>query len=64
LGSWIVTADEISDPNALELRCDVAGVTRQHTNTANPIFNIAELIAYTSSVMTLHPGDVIATGTP
>lgn len=64
LGPWIVTADEIPDPDSLNLRCDVAGVTRQRTNTADLIFGVRELIAYTSSVMTLHPGDVIATGTP
>ncbi|MFF0072824.1 fumarylacetoacetate hydrolase family protein [Streptomyces sp. NPDC005494] len=64
IGPWIVTADEIPDPNSLDLRCDVGGATRQRTNTADLIFGVAELIAYTSSVMTLHPGDVIATGTP
>lgn len=64
IGPWIVTADEIPDPDSLDLRCDVGGVTRQRTNTADLIFGVAELIAYTSSVMTLHPGDVIATGTP
>ncbi|MFI0240449.1 fumarylacetoacetate hydrolase family protein [Streptomyces sp. NPDC016845] len=64
IGPWVVTADEIPDPDALELRCDVAGETRQHTDTADLIFGVRQLIAYTSSVMTLHPGDVIATGTP
>ncbi|WP_406498589.1 fumarylacetoacetate hydrolase family protein [Streptomyces sp. NBC_00846] len=64
IGPWIVTADEIPDPDTLDLRCDVAGTTRQRTNTADLIFGVRELIAYTSSVMTLHPGDVIATGTP
>ncbi|MEV6308245.1 fumarylacetoacetate hydrolase family protein [Streptomyces sp. NPDC051840] len=64
LGPWIVTADEIPDPDTLDLRCDVGGATRQRTNTADLIFGVRELIAYTSSVMTLHPGDVIATGTP
>ncbi|MDX3063948.1 MULTISPECIES: fumarylacetoacetate hydrolase family protein [Streptomyces] len=64
IGPWIVTADEIPDPGSLDLRCDVGGATRQRTNTADLIFGVAELIAYTSSVMTLHPGDVIATGTP
>ncbi|MFH8759243.1 fumarylacetoacetate hydrolase family protein [Streptomyces atroolivaceus] len=64
IGPWIVTADEIPDPDSLDLRCDVGGATRQRTNTADLIFGVAELIAYTSSVMTLHPGDVIATGTP
>ena len=64
IGPWIVTADEITEPDALDLRCDVGGTTRQRTNTADLIFGVRELIAYTSSVMTLHPGDVIATGTP
>ncbi|RPK84875.1 Ureidoglycolate lyase [Streptomyces sp. ADI97-07] len=64
IGPWIVTADEIPDPDSLDLRCDVGGATRQRTNTADLIFGVAELIAYTASVMTLHPGDVIATGTP
>ncbi|GLW57721.1 fumarylacetoacetate hydrolase family protein [Kitasatospora phosalacinea] len=64
LGPWITTADEVPDPDALDLRCAVAGEQRQHTSTADLIFGVAELIAYTSSVMTLHPGDVIATGTP
>ncbi|MFI2781724.1 fumarylacetoacetate hydrolase family protein [Streptomyces sp. ALB3] len=64
IGPWIVTSDEIPDPDSLDLRCDVGGATRQRTNTADLIFGVAELIAYTSSVMTLHPGDVIATGTP
>ncbi|WP_329190527.1 fumarylacetoacetate hydrolase family protein [Streptomyces sp. NBC_01428] len=64
IGPWVVTTDEIPDPDRLDLRCDVAGATRQHTSTADLIFGVRELIAYTSSVMTLHPGDVIATGTP
>lgn len=64
IGPWIVTADEIPDPDSLDLRCDVGGATRQRTNTAHLIYGIRDLIAYTSSVMTLHPGDVIATGTP
>ncbi|CAM5692358.1 Ureidoglycolate lyase [Streptomyces glaucescens] len=64
IGPWIVTADEIPDPDSLDLRCDVAGSTRQRTNTADLIFGVRELVAYASSVMTLRPGDVIATGTP
>ncbi|MFF9342639.1 fumarylacetoacetate hydrolase family protein [Streptomyces sp. NPDC014773] len=64
LGPWVVTADEIPDPDRLDLRCDVAGETRQSTNTAHLIFGVRELVAYASSVMTLYPGDVIATGTP
>ena len=64
VGPWIVTADEIPDPDTLDLRCDVGGTARQHTNTADLIFGVRDLIAYASSVMTLYPGDVIATGTP
>ncbi|WP_327725510.1 fumarylacetoacetate hydrolase family protein [Streptomyces europaeiscabiei] len=64
LGPWVVTADEVPDPDRLDLRCDVGGVTRQRVSTADLIFGVGELIAYTSSVMTLYPGDVIATGTP
>ncbi|MGW6719632.1 fumarylacetoacetate hydrolase family protein [Streptomyces sp. NPDC054995] len=64
LGPWVVTADEVPDPDALELRCDVNESTRQKVNTRDLIFGVPELVAYISSVMTLHPGDVIATGTP
>ncbi|MFD3531895.1 fumarylacetoacetate hydrolase family protein [Streptomyces sp. NPDC058664] len=64
IGPWVVTADEIPDPDRLGLRCDVAGETRQRTSTADLVFGVRELIAYASSVMTLYPGDVIATGTP
>ncbi|WP_280435724.1 fumarylacetoacetate hydrolase family protein [Nocardia carnea] len=64
LGPWIVTADEIGDPDNLPLRCWVGDELRQQTDTAELIFSVAELVAYSSSVMTLHPGDIIATGTP
>lgn len=64
IGPWVVTADEVPDPDALDLRCDVNGTTRQKVNTRDLIFGVPELVAYISSVMTLHPGDVIATGTP
>ncbi|TXS48159.1 fumarylacetoacetate hydrolase family protein [Streptomyces sp. t39] len=64
IGPWVVTADEVPDPDALDLRCDVNGSTRQKVNTRDLIFGVPELVAYISSVMTLHPGDVIATGTP
>ena len=63
-GPWITTADEVDDPDDLELRCWVGGELRQQARTAELIFDVAELVAYTSHVMTLHPGDVIATGTP
>ncbi|PJI91149.1 fumarylacetoacetate hydrolase family protein [Luteimicrobium subarcticum] len=64
LGPWIVTADEVPDPDALDLRCWVAGELRQETSTSELLFSVRELIAYASSVMTLEPGDVILTGTP
>lgn len=63
-GPWLVTADEIGDPAALEVRTRVNGVTRQHGRTADMVFDVAALIAYVSSFTTLEPGDVIATGTP
>ena len=64
LGPWVTTADEVPDPGGLELRCWVDDELRQHTSTRDLIYDVAELIAYSSHVMTLHPGDVIATGTP
>ena len=64
IGPWIVTADEIRDPSALELRLDVNGETRQRATTADLIMGIDELIATASHVLTLHPGDIYATGTP
>ncbi len=63
-GPWVTTADEVPDPGALDLRCWVDDELRQHASTADLIYGVAELVAYTSHVMTLHPGDVIATGTP
>ncbi|GII98869.1 2-keto-4-pentenoate hydratase/2-oxohepta-3-ene-1,7-dioic acid hydratase in catechol pathway [Sediminihabitans luteus] len=64
LGPWLVTADEVPDPDDLELRCWVGDVLRQSTSTAELIFPVADLVAYASSVMTLEPGDVVLTGTP
>jgi 2-keto-4-pentenoate hydratase/2-oxohepta-3-ene-1,7-dioic acid hydratase in catechol pathway len=64
MGPWIVTADEIPDPGVLDLRCSVSGHLRQKANTRDLIWGVAELVAYTSSVVTLRPGDVITTGTP
>jgi 2-keto-4-pentenoate hydratase/2-oxohepta-3-ene-1,7-dioic acid hydratase in catechol pathway len=63
-GPWIVTADEISDPQNLEIRLRVNGQLRQQGNTRDMIFRIPEQIAYISSIMTLEPGDIISTGTP
>lgn len=64
IGPWIVTADEIADPQALALRCFVNGELRQESNTENMLFSIAQQIEYLSTAFTLEPGDLIATGTP
>jgi 2-keto-4-pentenoate hydratase/2-oxohepta-3-ene-1,7-dioic acid hydratase in catechol pathway len=64
LGPVLVTPDEIPDPQALGLRCLVNGEVLQESTTADMIFGVAELIAYSSAAFTLEPGDVIMTGTP
>lgn len=64
IGPWIVTDDEVADPHALSMRMLVNGEVRQQTSTGDMIHNIYEQIAYLSTVMTLEPGDLIATGTP
>jgi 2-keto-4-pentenoate hydratase/2-oxohepta-3-ene-1,7-dioic acid hydratase in catechol pathway len=64
MGPCIVTADEILDPQALDLRCRVNGEMKQDSNTRYQIFGVARTIAILSRGMTLHPGDIIATGTP
>jgi 2-keto-4-pentenoate hydratase/2-oxohepta-3-ene-1,7-dioic acid hydratase in catechol pathway len=64
IGPEIVTPDEIEDPHTLGIRCFVNGEKVQDSSTAQLIFNIDELIAYLSNVMTLQPGDLIFTGTP
>jgi 2-keto-4-pentenoate hydratase/2-oxohepta-3-ene-1,7-dioic acid hydratase in catechol pathway len=64
LGPWLVTADEIPDPGALDLEVAVNGERRQKSNTRHLILGVPELIALASSFYTLHPGDVIYTGTP
>jgi 2-keto-4-pentenoate hydratase/2-oxohepta-3-ene-1,7-dioic acid hydratase in catechol pathway len=64
LGPWIVTADDVADPEALGIRCDVSGERLQDSTTAELIFGIGELVTYLSRFLTLEPGDVIATGTP
>jgi len=63
-GPWIVTADEIEDPQALDLSLRVNGEVKQKSNTRHMLFKIADLIADITSGMTLEPGDVIATGSP
>ena len=64
LGPWIVTPDEIADPQSLRIGFRLNGVEKQHGNTADMIFRIPRLIAELSKGMTLLPGDVVATGTP
>ncbi|MCD9595049.1 fumarylacetoacetate hydrolase family protein [Streptomyces sp. 8ZJF_21] len=64
LGPWLVTADEVPDPQALDLRLWVNGELEQSGSTADQIFGVAEVVRYLSQFMTLYPGDVINTGTP
>lgn len=64
IGPWITTADEVPDPQGLTLHLQVNGVERQRTSTADMIYGVAQQIAYLSTVMTLEPGDLFATGTP
>ena len=64
LGPWIVTPEELSDPDALRLSISVNGEPRQDANTSDLILGVAELLAWGSSFYTLHPGDVLLTGTP
>jgi 2-keto-4-pentenoate hydratase/2-oxohepta-3-ene-1,7-dioic acid hydratase in catechol pathway len=64
MGPWIVTADEVPDPQRLRLTLRVNGETKQDDTTANMLFDVATIIATLSRVLTLEPGDVVATGTP
>jgi 2-keto-4-pentenoate hydratase/2-oxohepta-3-ene-1,7-dioic acid hydratase in catechol pathway len=64
MGPWIVTADEIPDPQTLGIRCLVNGESRQDDTTANMVFPVALVIAFITEAITLDPGDVIYTGTP
>jgi len=64
LGPYLVTSDEVPDPDALAIRSAVNGQQRQSSNTRDMIFSCAEIISYISRHMTLEPGDVILTGTP
>ncbi len=63
-GPWLVTRDEVADPQALAMHLDVNGKRMQTGNTATMIFTVAEIIEHLSHLFTLHPGDVISTGTP
>jgi 2-keto-4-pentenoate hydratase/2-oxohepta-3-ene-1,7-dioic acid hydratase in catechol pathway len=64
IGPWLVTADEVPDPQTLGLWCEVDGARRQDGTTANMIFGVAFLVSYISRFMSFQPGDIIATGTP
>jgi 2,4-didehydro-3-deoxy-L-rhamnonate hydrolase len=64
LGPWLVTADELGDPQALGLRSWVNGQPRQHSSTKDMVFTVADLIYQLSQVTVLEPGDIINTGTP
>ncbi len=64
LGPYVVTADEVPDPQNLSIKGWLNGELRQSSNTADMIFSVAEVIAYASRIMTLEPGDVISSGTP
>ncbi|MGM0661839.1 MAG: fumarylacetoacetate hydrolase family protein [Pseudomonadota bacterium] len=64
MGPWLVTPDEVGDVHRLDLSVDVNGARMQSGNTARMIFSVARIVSYLSELMTLDPGDVIATGTP
>jgi 2,4-didehydro-3-deoxy-L-rhamnonate hydrolase len=64
IGPWLVTPDEVGDPQALDMRLDVNGKRMQSGNTRTMIFGVATIISHVSQYMTLLPGDIIATGTP
>lgn len=64
IGPWLVTADELPDPQRIPLELSVNGTVRQRSNTADMIFPVAEIVSYLSQFMTLLPGDVVITGTP
>jgi len=64
VGPWLVTPDEVGDPQRLAMDLTVNGEVMQKGSTATMIFGVAEIVSYLSRMMTLHPGDIIATGTP
>jgi ureidoglycolate lyase len=64
IGPYLVTSDEVPDPQALDIVCEVNGEKMQNGNTRNMIFPVREIVSYASQFMTLMPGDVIPTGTP
>jgi 2,4-diketo-3-deoxy-L-fuconate hydrolase len=64
IGPWLVTTDEISDPQSLEMSLDVNGKRMQSGNTRTMIFSVAQIVSHVSQYMTLLPGDILCTGTP
>ena len=64
VGPWLVTKDEVPDPQSLDVWCAVDGARKQDGNTRTMVFGVAKLISYVSHFITLQPGDIIATGTP
>ena len=64
IGPWLVTSDEVPNPQNLELWLEVDGRTYQRSTTKHMIFSVARLVSYISNFMSLHPGDIISTGTP
>ena len=64
LGPWLLTADDVPNPQDIALSLSVNGVERQNSNTADMIFSVKQIIAYLSQIMILLPGDVVLTGTP
>ncbi|EFO34200.1 fumarylacetoacetate hydrolase domain-containing protein 2 [Roseibium sp. TrichSKD4] len=64
IGPWLVTKDEIGDPQNLKMWLTVNGETQQEGSSATMIFNVSHLVSYLSQFMSLHPGDIISTGTP
>ena len=64
IGPWLVTADELPDPQTIPVELQVNGVVKQSSNTSDMIFSVAEIVSYLSQFMTLLPGDLVITGTP
>ena len=64
IGPWLVTTDEVPNPQNLELWLEVDGRSYQRSTTRHMIFSVARLVSYISGFMSLHPGDIISTGTP
>ncbi|PKP67863.1 MAG: hypothetical protein CVT83_07710, partial [Alphaproteobacteria bacterium HGW-Alphaproteobacteria-5] len=64
IGPWLVTRDEVADPQELDIWLEVDGVRHQNGNTRTMIFGVAEIVSYISQFMSLQPGDIVSTGTP